>query len=298
MEAALLLDPQVFLPSATRIDAIFRRRYIALDASLSTHHTLVANKTVDDAHATWVRWGGQLVMQSARFLEFLVVAAATWELLTEADETSIEAYGFARARAEVIARCGIDPVDASEAVADLGDVSSVPDVDQRFPSRSVVVRSIRAILESYPQRDLAEAAVESGKMGWKRRADNAARHLRLFLLRHDAEMHQRADMLGEMYQIGRMDIPEIAALLHESVGDTVALLEQRGFARDLGQTIFTQRDRSARLRSIRLDREVREALPGRSDFSRYVDRAVIASERIEGVDARTWLIQDPANRPE
>lgn len=297
MQAATnLLDPKVSWPAALPVDADLRKKFFALDAGLLTQRTqTVSSPAIRDEYSVWVRWSGKLVTQAARFLEFIQVAGTTWELLSRAGESSLERYGIDALRRDVIACCGLDPVEVARSVRGLIPGVEAPSPDTPLPSRDVIVREIRGIVEAYPADELLIAAQASGRPEWARRAEAAIRSLRLFLMRNDADIHQRVDMFGELYQIGRLDIPQIAALLRESDGDTIALLEARGFSRRIDAIPLDDLERSAKLRSIRIDRIRRAAKQDGQLFPHYVDRSVIASSRIEGIDARAWLTRPNAD---
>lgn len=69
--------------------------------------------------------------------------------------------------------------------------------------------------------------------------------------------------------------------------DAVAWLEEYGYARDLDAGALTPDERSARYARMRQDRVARKGEPAFDQ--QLVTRDVIASQRIEGVDARLWL---------
>jgi hypothetical protein len=92
---------------------------------------------------------------------------------------------------------------------------------------------------------------------------------------------------GHAYAEGRLSIDEVAAVLAMGVPDAVALLEQQGFRRTVDGLRLTADKRAQRLRTIREDRIARAgATSARAD---WVAREVIASQRIEDIDARPWL---------
>lgn len=76
-------------------------------------------------------------------------------------------------------------------------------------------------------------------------------------------------------------------MLDLEVPDAVALLEERGFRRSVDGLRLSADARHERLRRIREDRLARGGRPVPSPA--YVVRDVIASQRIEGIDARSWL---------
>jgi len=69
--------------------------------------------------------------------------------------------------------------------------------------------------------------------------------------------------------------------------DAVALLEQGGFQRPLDVIALSENERTEVYRRMRLDRLARKGSFAAS--AEAVSRDVVASERIEGVDARDWI---------
>ncbi len=291
--AGASLDPSVSLTAAVPADAALRVAYFEIDAKLTERSEYEAGAAAPSRHqhAEWLRWARATVSKSARLLEFIHVAATAWELLSVPGAPSIENYGYEKLRADVIDRCSLDPVSVVEGVRDfIPPVEDLP-ATTALPSTEIVVRAIGSIVNSCPENRLRELALAAG-LGLKwHRAEVALRCLRIFLLKNDLDSQRRVDMLGELYQLGRLDIPYIAEFLNASIGDTVSILEDRGFARSLDVVALPTAERSAKLRSIRRDRIQREDGSVAHAFPEYVDRAVIASERIEGIDARPWLIR-------
>lgn len=92
---------------------------------------------------------------------------------------------------------------------------------------------------------------------------------------------------GQAYAEGRLSIDEVAAVLGLGVPDVVALLEEHGYRRGTEQLRLSDDARRTRLDAIRRERLSRgNGLPNRPD---WVAREVVASQRIEDIDARPWL---------
>jgi hypothetical protein len=72
-----------------------------------------------------------------------------------------------------------------------------------------------------------------------------------------------------------------------STSDTVFELEQDGFSRALPAITLSEADREAAYQVLR-QRRLQRPRPPVVDPD-LVERDVIASERIEGVDARAWI---------
>jgi hypothetical protein len=93
--------------------------------------------------------------------------------------------------------------------------------------------------------------------------------------------------VGRAYAEGRLSLNEAANLLSMPRPDAVAWLEENGHARDLKVIALTPEERERRLARIRVDRLERNGAPAAS--KQITTRDVIATQRIEGVDARPWL---------
>jgi hypothetical protein len=94
-------------------------------------------------------------------------------------------------------------------------------------------------------------------------------------------------LVGRLYAGGDLEIYEAASLLDRTVPDAIALLEEGGYARAIDKIRLGAEDRHAILARVRADRERRAGRPAPSE--ERINRNVIASERIEGIDARAWL---------
>ena len=92
---------------------------------------------------------------------------------------------------------------------------------------------------------------------------------------------------GHIYAEGRASIDEVASMLARDVPDVVALLEERGYRRTIDELRLSDEERASRLAQIRDERISRQGEP-REDRS-LAARDTIASQRIEGIDARPWL---------
>jgi hypothetical protein len=103
----------------------------------------------------------------------------------------------------------------------------------------------------------------------------------------DAWMHQRLKVVGVAYAVGQSSLEQVAEILKLPIADTVALLEDHGFARPVSKIALSEESRSNLYERLRRDRATRsgkpQVNPGR------VFRSVIASQRIEGIDARPWV---------
>jgi hypothetical protein len=99
-----------------------------------------------------------------------------------------------------------------------------------------------------------------------------------------SEKAAQTGALGRAYADGRLSLAECAGALHVDVGDAIALLQEHGFAR-LPEVIELSPEEAAEgLAAIRRARLA--PMPPTADL---VQRDVIASQRMEGVDARPYF---------
>ncbi len=84
-----------------------------------------------------------------------------------------------------------------------------------------------------------------------------------------------------------MHLRDAATLLQLSTSDAVFELEQNGFSRSLAAVELDEQTRTDIYDRLRRQRLARASGPLVNPD--LVERDVIASERIEGVDARAWI---------
>ena len=88
-----------------------------------------------------------------------------------------------------------------------------------------------------------------------------------------------------MYSVGKLTVSEVARLTGMPKPDVVHWLEENEYVRDLGKIALSSDERVSRLGIIRRnmnDEGWRKAVSS-------PEREVIASQRIEDVDARPWI---------
>jgi len=162
--------------------------------------------------------------------------------------------------------------------------------ETQMPPLSEVVRAARTVVESCPIARLETLASSQGLEAWGHRCRVAFEALRAFILRHDPREQDRLGIVGREYQRGALSLEEVAALLHADRMDSVVLLERFGYVRSIDNILMGEHERLAQYARIREDRLSRagklEPTP------EQVARDVIASERIESVDARLWIRPD------
>lgn len=105
--------------------------------------------------------------------------------------------------------------------------------------------------------------------------------------RHGMVAEDRWRSVGRAYAEARVSLVEAATLLGLDVSDAAAFLETWGFARPLDAIALDESRRASIGARLRADRLARGGSP--SEDEALVRRAVVASQRIEGVDARPCL---------
>lgn len=152
---------------------------------------------------------------------------------------------------------------------------------------TTVTRRVRSVLDACPIDEIEQCAATLGLEDWGHRARVAFDGLQAFLFRTDERCVEQLRIAGSAYARGHISVDEVATLLAVHPVDALAMLDQGGFHRSL-ELIEMGDDASAkvyeRMRADRLSRP-RAFEPS----AEMVARDVVASERIEGVDARRWI---------
>jgi hypothetical protein len=156
-----------------------------------------------------------------------------------------------------------------------------------FPELAKVVSAVSSILQASPLADLVELATSLQMTEHGSRCQVAFDGLRHFTRRNDTWMHQRLKVVGLDYTLGQSSVEQVAEVLALPIADTVAMLEDHGFARPVSNVTLTEESRSNLYECLRQDRAKRAGKP--QGNPQRVARSVIASQRIEGIDARPWV---------
>jgi hypothetical protein len=151
----------------------------------------------------------------------------------------------------------------------------------------LVVRAARSLLGNCPITALEQTGARHELQELSHRCRLAFDGLTALIARNSQPMPSAVGAAGHAYAEGRLSIDEVAAVLGMGVPDAVALLEQQGFRRTFEGLRLTAEKRAERLRAIREDRIARAGEI--SPRAEWVAREVIASQRIEDIDARPWL---------
>jgi predicted HTH domain antitoxin len=156
---------------------------------------------------------------------------------------------------------------------------------QPVPPMPMVLRQANAVLAACPITTIERAAEVAHLPEYGHRCRVAYDGLRAFLRR--AESEGPLDEVGAVYATGAISITQASKILGVHPSDALAELEERGHCRSPDALALSAEDEAALFRRIRADREQRGGAPAFS--AERVAREAIASERIEGVDARQWL---------
>lgn len=231
-----------------------------------------------------------LLEKSAVLLECMLVGGYAFEVLDQCGWT-LKAVTPERAefiRQRTVAMYGLDPVAVADAVRSYLDPG--PRTTPVLLSLEAVVRTLKAGLEACPIHHLERLAALRGLETLGHRCRVAYDGIRAFLLRNDPRQKAQLSVVGPLYVEGTMSISDVATLLEMHPVDVVALLESHGFRRNLEQIRLDAATRDDIYARIREDRLRRGGKP--SPTRESTARNVVASERIEGVDARRWIPRD------
>jgi hypothetical protein len=233
-----------------------------------------------------------LLRDSAAFLELLVVLVAWFEA---AEELGLSTLGEAlhdAARLDRVTRAitGYDPAKVvKENVHRFPAKLLRRTPDPATPMRAeTFIRYGEVALATCPivGFEVTAARIGAPELGHRcRKAFDwlAASTRRVRLKRDDV-----GRVVGGAYRDGRLSVYEVAGAMGVPVVDAIAFLDEHGFARSVDKLRLDEGERARVLDAMRRDRIERKgsALPNAHDVA---VRTVIASQRIEDVDARRWL---------
>lgn len=140
------------------------------------------------------------------------------------------------------------------------------------------------IAADLPVDGMARLADELGVSAWGHRLRLAHEAIRAFLRRHDPQRDHRIALIGRAYAAGKLSLEEAAGVSGLDPWDLIAELEAGHFCRPLSTISLDPAQRAALLVRIRAER-----LRGPVSRGDLAAREVIASQRIEGIDARPWV---------
>ncbi len=232
-----------------------------------------------------------LVEQSACFLELLLVSAVFRESHSELSYSLAEITPeiAAELRRRTIAMCGLDPAVVVDDARRHLQINS-PAKPEFQLSVEALVREMKSALEVCPIGHLEHLAAANRIENWGHRCRIAYDGIKAFVLRNSPNQKAQISVLGREYVRGSLSVNDVATLLELHPVDAAALLESRGFNRGMEQIALDAAQRSRILARMRSDRLARDGEPAWTNES--IARDVVASERIEGVDARHWITRD------
>jgi len=229
------------------------------------------------------------------FLEFLYLSAVGIEVAHRHGHGTFEdiaanADGFFR---EIGALTKLSPDDVFQENATL--ITAIQSVNAKasvaqshsIPELEKVVSAVNSILQASPSEDLIKLATSLQMTEHGSRCQVSFEGLHHFTRRNDAWMSQRLKVVGMDYVLGQSSVEQVAEILVLPIADTVAILEDHGFARSVQNVALSEDSRSKLYEQLRQDRANRSGKPQMNP--RRVARSVIASQRIEGIDARPWV---------
>ena len=148
-----------------------------------------------------------------------------------------------------------------------------------------VVRAVQSLVLHVPDQRLEAARSAAPELAHRCRLTLDG--LRGFLARHTHPARDVMAVAGQAYAESRLSVDEVAALLILPVHDAVALLEEHGFRRSVEALRLDPAARKARIAELAKEHRLRSGAPIVDPA--WVEREVIASQRIEDIDARPWL---------
>jgi hypothetical protein len=153
---------------------------------------------------------------------------------------------------------------------------------------SQVVKNFSAIVTECPIFEMLILAKIADQPSLGHRATVAFDALQSFVWRHDSGRAETLRIVGEQYQLGHLRLKEVAQLMGMPPSNAVFELERGGYGRTIETMTISSDERNKIYSNLRLGRH-RTLSPVDLDL---VKRDTIASERIEGVDAREWIALD------
>lgn len=275
---ATTIEPNTLLQASFQVESGLRPQYLRLASARASSPSTPAST----AH---------LVEQTAQLLELVLVSAFLFESLTArgCSLTHLTPEIAAEVREQTLAMYGLDP----DAVFDAArkhlaiDTTNTPDFE---PSLEALVSAMNALLASCPIEQIEQLATTHHIETFGHRCRVAFDGIKAFVLRNGSSERARISVLGHAYVRGSLSIGNVATLLELHPVDAVALLESHGFKRGLEQITLEDARRFQILTRMREDRMTRAGEPAWTNES--IARDVVASERLEGIDARRWIPRD------
>jgi hypothetical protein len=193
---------------------------------------------------------------------------------------------------ELRATSGTSIDDIASSIRTLTRPGSAPTYGPAAPEdlrdlKAQVVASAGEFLRSFPLAEACRFARESHQDAIAHRIQTGAEHVRAIYNRLHAPTSPQFSIAAVAYANGSIEMDVAAKLLGLSRSDLAAALEDHGFARPPEVVALDDAHRTAILSRLRAERMKRSGKPHLD--SDLVARDVIATQRIEGIDARRWL---------
>lgn len=230
-------------------------------------------------------------------LRFGLWAAGLAEGLLEVGVTALPAapgqpVPWDRVRDLARALTGIDLISELDENAVLADIIQradppAPNSTTKLSTETLLTTTTawcRTILTSVPE------SLFLRRLGFERtihEIESAVEGIRCLLLRHSSETHRLLLVLGRSYAAGKLDLADLEEALNLRREDVLVALEQHGFSRRPASALRAEPELEERVLQ-RLRQGRRANAPRRIADASRVRRDVVATQRIEGVDAR-WL---------
>lgn len=152
---------------------------------------------------------------------------------------------------------------------------------------AILTRRVRSVLDACPIDEIEQSAAVLESQDWGHRARVAFDGLQALLFRTDERCVEQLRIAGSAYEKGHISVEEVAKLLAVHPVDALAMLDQAGFHRPIELLEIAADARAKIFERMRTDRLSRSHAFEPS--AEMIARDVVASERIEGVDARRWI---------
>jgi len=239
-----------------------------------------------------------LLEKSARFLDQRRAMAGIAEALHMSGISSYSSLNARAAEVLTLARrlTRLDPVAVL-----LSDASFVELARRTAPSKrrdelpsgyfESLVRAVRSLLEVCPIHDLVRIGEAVNRQDLGHRCRLSYDWLQAFARRNASQDNAARHVAGRLYAEGTLSLDEAASLLLLPQWDVVAWFEEHGYARDLDVIRLQETERASRLDRVRSNRLKRGGQPV-VDLA-LVAKEVVATQRIEDVDARPWVPLPP-----
>lgn len=232
------------------------------------------------------------LQDSAAFLELLVVLGAWFEA---AEELGLRTLGEVMPHGARLAKLTHSITGYDPAVVAQQNAHRFPqELLQRTPDPHTPMRADAFVnqgevaVATCPIAELERHATRIGEPALGHRCRRAFDSLAASTRRIRLNRDHVGRVLGAAYRDGRLTAYELAAVMQVTVVDAIAFLDEHGFARSVDKLQLTDAERARVFQKMRSDRIARNGSPP-ANAGDVAVRNVIASQRIEAVDARRWL---------